>query len=446
MSAKEHERAVVFARVVAGECRLREAAELVQLSERQAKRVLARFRRAGRAGLVHGNVGRRSNRARPPEERARILELVRAELGGGAELGPGQRFGPTLAAEHLEEEFGMVIPARTLRDWMVEEGLWSRARKVRRRPRRRERRAHFGELVQLDGSFHDWYEGRGARSGSLSCVMNMVDDATSETLLRFGDQETIWAAVHILQEWVRLYGVPRALYTDWKNIYKRARSSVERTLGIEAHTPFGLMCKKLGIRVIGAGSPQAKGRIERSNGVHQDRLIKKMRRLGIEDDVAANRYVVEKYLPAHNARFGRPPRDCADYHLPLNPALRPDDVYCLEYRRVVGNDFVVQYEGMGLQLDRKSRGRVPAGSRVLIRRTEDGRIRVIHCGPDGHDHECRWTPAPPRTNTPSRTKPDPKPRKPPARPDREHPWRRAGRYAIVKANARKTAALTGPNP
>ncbi len=444
MSTKEHERAVVFARVVAGELRVGEAAELVQLSKRQAKRVLARFRSVGRAGLVHGNVGRLSNRARPVEEREQILELVRTKLGGMAERGSGQRFGPTLASEHLAEEFGIVIPTRTLHSWMVEEGLWSRARKIRPRPGRRERRAHFGELIQLDGSFHDWYEGRGRRAGSASCVMNMVDDATSETLLRFGDQETIWAAVHILQEWIRLYGVPRALYTDWKNIYKRTPNSAERSLGIEAHTSFGLMCKKLGIQVIGAGSPQAKGRIERSNGVHQDRLIKKMRRLGIEDDAAANRYVLEKYLPAHNARFAKPPRERADYHIPFNPALNPDDVYCIEYHRVVSNDFVVQFQGAGLQLDRKSRGRVPAGSRILVRCTEDGRIRVIHRGAGAQEHECRWTPAVPRTQTAPRPTPTPKPRKTPPKPDQEHPWRRAGRYAIAKAEARKTAALTGP--
>jgi transposase len=445
MSTREHERAVVFARVVRGELQLRDAAELVQLSERQAKRVLARFRGGGWRGLVHGNVGRRSNRARPVEERARILELVRTEFGGPAERGPGQRFGPTLAAEHLEEEFGIAIAVRTLGNWMVEDGLWSRARKVQRRPRRRERRGHFGELVQLDGSFHDWYEGRGARAGSLSCVMNMVDDATGETLLRFGDQETIWAAVHILQEWIRLYGVPRALYTDWKNIYKRAPSSTERNLGVEAHTPFGLMCEKLGIRVIGAGSPQAKGRIERSNGVHQDRLIKKMRRLGIEDDAAANVYVLQTYLPAHNARFAKPPRERADYHLPPNPALRPDDVYCIEHRRVVGNDFVVQFEGEGLQLDRRSRGRVPSGSRVLVRQTEDGRIRVIHCGPAG-EHECRWTPAAPRTKTAPRPSPDPRPRKAPQKPAPDHPWRSTERIRALRAEARKHAALTGPRP
>jgi hypothetical protein len=136
-------------------------------------------------------------------------------------------------------------------------------------------------LVQLDGSFHDWFEGRGERSGRFSCVMNMVDDATGRTLLRFGDQETIWAAVDVLREWIGQYGVPRALYTDWKNVYKREPTSQERIVGAEAQTQFGRMCSKLGIRIIAASTPQAKGRVERSNGVHQDRPIKKLRRLDI---------------------------------------------------------------------------------------------------------------------------------------------------------------------
>lgn len=445
MSAKEHERAVVLGRVVTEGLPLVEAAVLMGVSYRQAKRLACRFRRGGRAALVHGGVGKRSNRSRPDVERGRVLELVQDEFGGGRDRGPGQRFGPTLAAEHLEEEFGLVIPVRTLHGWMVEEGLWDRPRKTRPRPRRRERKPRFGELVQLDGSFHDWYEGRGERAGGHSCVMNMVDDATGETLLRFGEQETIWAAAQILRQWIDRYGVPRALYTDWKNIYKRAPTSQERNLGAEAHTPFGLMCKKLGIRIIGAGSPQAKGRVERSNGVHQDRLIKKMRRLGIGDDAAANVYVTETYLPAHNARFGKPPANPADYHLPMDPALHPDDVFCMEYRRVVGNDFVVQFQGQGLQLDRKARGRVPAGSRVLVRQTQDGRIRVIHCRTKGREHECCWTPAA------ARCKAAPKPAKPsgaatrklPPKPAADHPWRKTLKYEVMKAKARKAATLTG---
>lgn len=416
MSAKEHRRAVVLERVVEEDLRLEDAAVLMGVSYRQAKRLAARFRVGGRAALVHGGVGKPSNRARPAAERARVLQLVQVKYGGTAKRGPGERFGPTLAAEHLQEEDGIEIPRRTLHDWMVQAGQWSRVRRTRARPRRRERRRHFGELVQLDGSFHNWFEGRGERAGARSCVMNMVDDATGETLLRFGEQETIWAAAHVLREWIALYGVPRALYTDWNTIYKREPKSQERILGLEAHTQFGRMCKKLGIEVIGAGSPQAKGRIERSNGVHQDRLIKKMRRLGIEDDAAANGYVREKYLPGHNARFAQAPADPADYHLPLDPSLNLDDVFCLEYQRVVGKDFVVQFDRRGLQLDRKARGRVPAGSKVLVRQTEDGRLRVIHRRADGREYECSWTPAAPRTQTASKQRKPAAPAKPPTTP------------------------------
>lgn len=153
---------------------------------------------------------------------------------------------------------------------MSGEGLWSRVRRSRPSPKRRERRAHFGELVQLDGSFHDWFEGRGERAGRRSCVMNMVDDATGTTLLRFGEEETTWAAADILRAWIALYGVPRALYTDWKNVYKREPTSAEAIRGEEGHTQFGRMCAKLGIEIIAAGTPQAKGRVERNNGTQQD--------------------------------------------------------------------------------------------------------------------------------------------------------------------------------
>lgn len=441
MSLREHKRAVVLERVVEEGLRLRDAAVLMGVSSRQAKRLVARFRGGGRAALVHRGVGKASNRARPAAERARVLKLVQEELGGPAEVGPGQRFGPTLAGEQLEEEYGIAIPRTTLRDWMVKEGLWKRVRKTRPRPRRRERRRHFGELVQLDGSFHDWYEGRGERAGSRSCVMNMVDDATGETLLRFGEQETIWTAAHVLREWIALYGVPRALYTDWNTIYKREPNSQERLLGLAAHTHFGLMCKKLGIEVIGAGSPQAKGRVERSNGVHQDRLIKKMRRLGIEQDAAANAYVSDVYLPRYNARFAQAPADPADYHLPLDPGLNAEDVFCLEYERVVGKDFVVQFERRGLQLDPKARGRVPAGSRVLVRQTEEGRLRVIHQRLNGREHECAWTPAAPRARPAPSVAPARTERKRPPKPAPDHPWRRDQKRDIEKALARKARAL-----
>lgn len=428
MSRKEFDRGAVLARVRGGELTLKEAAPLLKISYRQAKRLYKRFRSEGPAGLVHGSVGRVSNHARSAVERERVLEIIREQYGGKAERGPGQRFGPTLVAEHLWEDHGIKVPCSTLRDWMSEAGLWSRVRRSMPKTKRRERRAHFGELVQLDGSFHDWFEGRGERGGRRSCVMNMVDDATGTTLLRFGEQETIWAAVGVLRAWIEKYGVPRALYTDWKNVYKRQPTSAEEAAGEAGHTHFGRMCAKLGIEIIAASTPQAKGRVERSNGTQQDRLIKKMRLRGIADDAAANAYAESVYLPAYNARYALAPASAVDYHLPRNPVLQDEDVFCLEHPRTVGNDFVVQFGKRALQLDRAARGRVPAGSKVVVRETQDGAIRVIHVSRLHGEHECRWTLAIPRAKKPELPAAPPAPKveapKKSNRPAPDHPWRR----------------------
>lgn len=426
MSRKEFDRGAILARVARGELTLKESTPLLKLSYRQAKRLYQRFRAEGPAGLVHGSVGGVSNRARPAAERERVLELIRERYGGDAGRGRGQRFGPTLVSEHLWEDHGIRVPCSTLRGWMSEDGLWSRVRRSRPKAKRRERRAHFGELVQLDGSFHDWFEGRGERAGRRSCVMNMVDDATGTTLLRFGEQETIWAAVDVLCAWIGKYGVPRALYTDWKNVYKRQPTSAEEAAGEAGHTQFGRMCATLGIEIIAAATPQAKGRVERSNGTQQDRLIKKMRLRRIADDAAANAYVDAVYLPAYNARYAVMPASAVDYHLPRNPALRDEDVFCLEHTRTVGNDFVVQFGKRALQLDRAARGRVPAGSKVLVRESRDGELRVVHVSRLHGERECRWIPATARARPPEPPAPPPRtdqPRKP-DRPGPDHPWRR----------------------
>jgi len=183
MSEREMRRAAVLAQVAAREWTVVEAAERMELRYRQSKRLWRRYRERGAAGLVHGSAGRVSNRAMPKKRRAKGLRLIREKYTGEV----GQRFGPTLAAEHLWSEDGIAISASTVRRWMRSEGLWSRGRKVRAHRSRRERKQHFGELVQMDGSFHEWLEGRGPRG----CLMNLVDDATGTTLCRMGEQETI---------------------------------------------------------------------------------------------------------------------------------------------------------------------------------------------------------------------------------------------------------------
>lgn len=453
MSDREFARAAVLRRVVAGEVSLVEATPLLGVSYRQAKRLLRRFRGAGRKGLVHRGAGRGSNRAMPAAYRASVLALVQFHYGGHAERGSGQRFGPTLTAEHLWTDHGLLVSVGTLTRWMREAGLWGRVRKARPRHQRRERKAHFGELVQLDGSFHDWFEGRGPRP----CVMTMVDDATGRTLLRFGAEETTWAAAAVLQAWITAYGIPRALYADWKNVYQRPPTNNELARGETPVTQFGRMCTKLGITLIPAASPQAKGRVERGHGTHQDRLIKKLRLRGISESDAANAYVDAEYLPAHNARFAITPASAVDHHRARNHRRWADaDVFCLETTRVVGNDHVVQYQHRALQLDPRARGRVPAKSKVVVREGADGAVHVVHVAPDGREQTLRWTPAvsraartsPPRPPIASPLPPSPPtPRASALTPD--HPWRQQQRRWVDRAlahRARREAAAAAILP
>jgi transposase len=422
MSDREFTRAAILRRVASGEMTIKDAAPLLGVSYRQAKRLTARFRSGGRKALVHGNAGRRSNRANPDAHREQVLALVRRHYGGTARRGPGQRFGPTLAAEHLWTDHGVLVPVTTLTRWMQGAELWGRLRRSKSRHVRRERKAHFGELLQLDGSFHDWFEGRGPRA----CVMTMVDDATGHTLLRFGSEETIWAAAGILQAWIAKHGVPHAIYADWKNVYQRAPTLNEQVRGETPLTHFGRICSKLGITLIGAASPQAKGRVERGHGTHQDRLIKKLRLQRISDVLAANAYM-PTYLAAHNARFAVPAASAADYHRPRDPRRLDADIFCLESARTIGNDHVVQYKHQSLQLDRRIRSRIPIKSRVVVRETEDAALRVVHIASDGRERLLDWCLTVSRAPKPKpitrATTPEPITPPEPWRPAANHPWR-----------------------
>src|SRR5688572_24736269 len=234
MSTRELQRAGILARVKAKTLSLASAARMMAVSSRQAKRLYRRYRDEGAAGVRHRSAGRPPNRTTAVAVRDEVLALVRAKYSGAVD----ERFGPTLAAEHLASEDGITVDHETLRRWMLSAGLWSRARKRSPHRRRRPRKAHFGELVQLDGSFHDWFEARGPHS----CLVSLVDDATGRTHGGFNAQETIWAAVTVLRGWIERYGIPRALYTDWKNVYVRLPTEEERLTGAVPLTQFGRMC------------------------------------------------------------------------------------------------------------------------------------------------------------------------------------------------------------
>lgn len=413
MSEREVRRAAVLGRVKEGEWTLVAASERMEVSYRQAKRMWKRYGVEGARGLVHRSAGRGSNRSKPKELRGRVLALIREKYGGEA----GKRFGPTLAAEHLGSEDGIEMGAETLRRWMLAEGLWSRARQGRRYRQRRERKAHFGELVQMDGSFHDWLEGRGPGG----CLMNLVDDATGTMLCRLGEEETIWAAAGALRAWIERYGVPRALYTDWKNVYVREPSSQERMRGERPQTQFGRMCEGLGIQIIAASSPQAKGRVERSHGTHQDRLVKKLRRKQVTTHAEANRYLAEEYCAEHNASYAKRAAEPEDHHQPDPGGQRLGEVLRLETERVLTNDWVVQYRNRLLQVERQSQHHAPAKSKVVVREGENGSLEIEYRG-----QSLKWREIETRARAGKKTEHlggEVKARSP-WRPASDHPWRR----------------------
>jgi len=413
MSEREMSRAAVLAQVKSGSWKLAVAAERMEVSYRQAKRLWKRYRSKGAIGLVHGNAGRASNRAKSKKIRTKVLDLIRRKYSGEV----GKRFGPTLATEHLASEDRMELSATTVRRWMMAEGLWSRARKARAHRKRRERREHFGELVQMDGSFHEWLEGRGPRG----CLMNLVDDATSTTLCRLGEQETIWAAVGVLLAWMKKYGVPGALYTDWKNVYVREPTAKEVLHGMPGLTQFGRMCARLGIKIIAAGSAPAKGRVERGHGTHQDRLVKKLRRHKIATHEAVNQYLEQEYCDDHNRRFAIDAASEVDYHLPMPGAKRLREIFRLETERALGNDWVVRHENRLYQVEGQSRNYAPAKSKVTVCEWEDGTREIHYRGRKLTHHAIEQRPQKPEAVAPKRRKPS----TPPAVKMPDHPWRRS---------------------
>ena len=334
------------------------------------------------------------------------------------------------------------MDAETLRRWMLAEGLWSRERKRRRHRQRRDRKEHFGEMVQMDGSFHAWLEERGPEG----CLIDMVDDATNTTWAQLGEQETIWAAADALRAWIERYGVPLALYVDWKNLYKRPATPGERMRGEEPMTQFGRMCRKLGITLIAASSPQAKGRVEREHGTHQDRLVKKLRRKGIDSHEAENVICGAEYLAEHNGRFARVAARKEDYHRRAPRATELERIFRLETERTVSDDWVVRYDNRFFQLEPQSQSYAPTRSKVLVCEGRYGGLAIEYRG-----RPLRWreivAPAKPQDlDTPVRKA---RPRMPISvkkrkwTPPANHPWHQAVRREVQKRASKLATTATG---
>jgi transposase len=408
MGQKERGRLVMMSRVEEKAMTIKEAAEVMGISYRQGRRIYRRYVTEGDKGLIHRNRGRPSNRSRPSKLREMVLALYRERYWD---------FGPTLAAEKLTERDGYEVDHETLRRWLLTAGLWKRQRERPKHREWRERKAHFGELVQMDGSHHKWFEDRGEER----CLMDMVDDATGRTLAQLNKEETIVAAMKALWAWVERYGIPKAIYVDWKNIYvtKREPTVEEQLAGELPLTYFGRACRKLGIEIITANSPQAKGRVERKHGVYQDRWVKELRLAGINDMQRANQSLIA-FTEKLNARFAVQPRNSADFHRPVPQDMDLRHVFCLEEARTVGNDWVVRYQNRFFQI--ASQSNLPASrSKVLVQEHLDASIHILYRERELVFTEIKELPGKPAVTQQKLHNSEPKAR---YIPPPDHPWRR----------------------
>jgi transposase len=368
MSRRERSRLECVWQVKAGRMTLVKAAELMGISYRQAKRVQARYVEQGDAGLVHRLRGRASNRSVDKSRRDAVVELYRSKYGD---------FGLTLACEYLARD-GHAVSVSTLRGWLMGTGLWSPRRRRRKHRRWRQRKEHRGEMVQMDGSHHRWFEDRGG-----PCVlMVMVDDATNFTDAMFFGSETTEAAMTMFKSWVEREGLPRSLYVDKDSIYRTTRDArVEENLeNTGALTQFGRAMKELDVKLICAHSPQAKGRVERMNGTLQDRLVKGLRLKGICDLAAGNRFLRDEFLPAFNAQFAVQAARDVDVHCRVGAGVRLEQVLSHQEQRVVQNDGCVTWRGRWWQVKSEAHRQVRSGSKVMVHLKLDGRVELAYRG------------------------------------------------------------------
>jgi transposase len=352
MSKKERERKGLFEMVKQGHLTIKQASEQLGLSYRQGRRVYQAYIEEGDAGLIHKSRDQQSNRKHP--HRKAILALYQEKYEG---------FGPTLASEYLLKK-GYLVDHETLRRWLISEGLWTRQRKRKEHHPRRERRAQFGELLQMDGSIHDWFD-----EGKHSCLLNIVDDATGKTLAVMDSGETTFVIFRALWKWIEKYGVPLAVYVDLKTAYISPKE------GQKSH--FQKACEKLGIEVIKAYSPQAKGRVERNHRVYQDRFVKALRDRGIRTVEEANRFLETEFLTDLNQRFERKSRNPNTAHREL--ADRDlNQIFCLESERIIQHDWTFSFKGQNYQVKKEVGETIAPKSKIYVREHLDQELSFWH--------------------------------------------------------------------
>jgi transposase len=398
---EELRRLHVIEKVLEGGIKQVEASEILSLSSRHIRRVVKRVKQEGHRGIVHRSRGRVSNRKIADQLKDKVIKLYRTTY---------KDFGPTLASEKLLEGDGVSISDETLRGWLMEAGDWKRVRKRRRHRQWRERKGHRGEMVQIDGSHHAWFEDR----GDPCVLMGYIDDATGETFGGFYDYEGTMPAMDSFKRYIRRRGLPLKVYLDKHSTYKStAKPTIEEELnGVEPLSEFERALKELGVEVRHAHSPQAKGRIERLFRTFQDRVIKEMRLKGVKSIEEGNKFLAE-YLPLYNKRFSVQPREKENLHRALPRGMDLNAILCMKTERTLRNDFTVAHHHKLYQIEEATKA-----SKVIVQDRMNGSMRITYQGRALRFKEI--------TERPIREKKQPivTKRRKPYIPPADHPWRR----------------------
>jgi len=361
MSERDLNRIEVLAQLDDGQLTVDNAANLLDLTRRQIFRLLERYRQDGASAIRHRSRGRSPNNQIHAAKRDYALSVIRETY---------KDFGPTLAAEMLEELHGLKVSRETLRKWMIDDGLWLPRKERRKFHRPRLRGECYGELIQIDGSDHHWFEDR----GPACTLLVFIDDATSTLMqLRFVDSESTFSYFEALDLYLSRHGRPVAFYSDKHSVFRVANQAAKSGYGM---TQFGRALNELNIEILCANSSQAKGRVERANRTLQDRLLKELRLAGISDIETANTFLAG-FTERFNARFAKAPRRPDDLHRALN--IEPDrlrDVFCFRDQRYVGKQLSLSYERKRIVLEETEITRGLPGKYVDTFAFPDGRLEI----------------------------------------------------------------------
>jgi hypothetical protein len=374
----------ILEQYLSGKITAAKTAKLLNVSKRHAWKIIKKYKEQGKISLLHGLSNKPSNHNISKEIKEKILELMKTKY---------YDFTPTIASECLQKYDNLLVKPNTLGVWMRKEHLQSKLRKRKPYRTKRERKEYFGSMLQIDGSFHEWFVSSNItnKEERKACLINLIDDNTNIVELMFDKQETTKCASLLLWKWIQKYGIPQSIYCDRRNMYLSDNNKEKIELNNQKGY-FRQMCINLNITVIQANSPQAKGRVERGNKTHQDRLIKLMRLKNITNIEEANKYLEGEYVKEHNEKFAlqitnnsnnnnnnaNNISNIIDMHRKLNEDKTLNDICYVEEIRKLRNDWIVSFKGKWYQLKKESQYYPPTKSTVYVRMYTDETMGIFY--------------------------------------------------------------------